>query len=95
MPKSTEKSKTSGDEKSDEKSKVEQDGDDDWDSLFTDDGECLDPDMMKELTAAVKNVQIVEAPAATSVVHAEFDDEFAVSHLRLLDGPVSQTATYF
>lgn len=55
----------------------EQNEDDDWDSMYADDGECLNPDMMKELTAAVQNVQIVAAPAVTSVVQEEFNDEFA------------------
>lgn len=57
---------------------------DDWDTMFADDGECLNPDMMKELTAAVKNVHIVPAPTVTSVVQEEFNDEFShvveVSH---------------
>lgn len=65
--------------------KVEEEAaDDDWDSMFADDGECLNPDVMKELTAAVQNVQIVAAPAVTSVVQEEYNDEFAhvveVSH---------------
>lgn len=55
----------------------QQNGDDDWDSMYADDGECLNPDMMKELTAAVQNVQIVAAPMVTSVVKEELNDEFA------------------
>lgn len=67
----------------------DEDADDgDWDSMFADDGECLNPDMMKELTSAIKNVSIVPAPKVTSVVHEQetelLEDEFAhvieVSH---------------
>lgn len=47
-----------------------EESEDDWDSMFAEDGECLNPDMMKELTAAVQNVHIVPAPAVSTVVQA-------------------------
>lgn len=53
---------------------------DDWDSLFTDDGDCLKPDMIKELTTAVKNVRIVPAPSVSAAVEKETEavlDEYS------------------
>lgn len=55
--------------------------------MFADDGECLNPDMMKELTKAVRNVRLVPAPSVTTVVQEQDElalDEFShvveVSH---------------
>lgn len=76
--KSPEKAERSSPKKSVANAKEEEE--DDWDSMFADDGECLNPDMMKELTAAVQNVHIVPAPAVATVVQAEdkaVADEFS------------------
>lgn len=66
---------------------VEEEEEGDWDSMFADDGECLNPDMMKELTKAVRNVRLVPAPSVTTVVQEQDElalDEFShvveVSH---------------
>lgn len=54
------------------------DEEDDWDSLYADDGACLDPKIVEELTSAVGNVRIL--PAA-STAQSETEDAGEFSHV--------------
>lgn len=67
--------------------KPEEEEEGDWDSMYADDGECLNPDLMKELTKAVRNVRLVPAPSVSTLVQEQEEsalDEFShvveVSH---------------
>lgn len=49
----------------------------DWDSLYADDGVCLDPKIVEELTSAVGNVRIVPAASTAEAEANEEDGEFS------------------
>lgn len=60
---------------------VEQNDDEgDWDSMFADDGECLNPDMMKELTTAIENVRIVPATSVSTAVQEQENVQGELGH---------------
>lgn len=62
-----------------EKSKEEPE-EDDWDAMFDDNGDCLDPKMLEELTAAVGKVTIEKPKTDYKVYHTKQellrDEEF-------------------
>lgn len=47
--------------------------DDDWDSLFDDNGDCLDPKMVEEITKAVGKVQIEKPKSDYRAYHANVE----------------------
>lgn len=59
--------------KQEESNAVNKDDDDDWDTLFDDNGDCLDDKMVKELTNAVGKVRIEKPKSDYSAYQSKAD----------------------
>lgn len=70
---------TKSNDKKTETSANDDDGDDDWESMFDDNGECLDPKIIDEISSAVGKVSIAKPKSDYKETHQPInleDEEF-------------------